>query len=108
MTDTRDICIQKVLSHQTTENPEIDEKLNKLYEKCSIELSNLLIEAATMLSHLTAVEIHDIFNVAMGINRLPTSFPLSCIGTELTSMYPEVVIASDRISTQIGLVNKRE
>lgn len=99
MSSTLSDCFGQVESSKS------DTESKAIYTECSNAFVGFLLEVVTRLNELTGIDSSKILDIATAGVRLPIDVPLKCIGTELTSMFPEILKANSDIQAKIDSMN---
>lgn len=89
------------LKNTSLSSADIEAGLQAIAEVCSSSFIGFLLEVTQRLSDLTGIDSSQILNIATGGIQLPIDPPLKCIGTELTSIFPDIMQANADIQATI-------
>lgn len=86
----------------TPDQLEID--LNNVYDDCSNSFIGFLLEITEKMGDLLGIDSNNLLDIVTGGARVPIALPLKCIANELTSLFPNVMIADSEINAKVYLV----
>lgn len=99
--DDFNLAYRSSLSHS-----EFEDGLYEINVECNVQFNFYLTQFVTQLEILLGATSTSIFDVIFSSPRKPAKYPLSCIKNELTSSYPNIMIANGEIAGVLdGMIN---
>lgn len=94
--------LNETQSSMTPDQLEIS--LGAVYDGCSNSFIGFLLEITDKMGDLLSIDSNNLLDIVTGGARVPASLPLKCIANELTSLFPNVMVADAKLNEKVYLV----
>lgn len=97
------------MSNPSVSKADLEKGLNELSADCSNAFTGFLVEVVTVIDDLlVGVGSSELLDIITGGVRTQMTAELRCIGNELTSLFPNIMIADAEIRTKINSIIHEE